>query len=128
MEMPTPSTQRNPLISEPFDMIVFGGRGDLAKRKLLPALYELDRDNRLPPDGRIIAVSRGVVHAVDARGVWRWDGTQWLALPSLVGGVSAFGALADEANTGPGGRCQRDRRVLALRATHLSRARAADGR
>ena len=24
-----------------------------------PALYELDRDNRLPPDGRIIAVSRG---------------------------------------------------------------------
>jgi len=59
MEMPTPSTQRNPLISEPFDMVVFGGRGDLAKRKLLPALYELDRDNRLPPDGRIIAVSRG---------------------------------------------------------------------
>ncbi|HJR20333.1 MAG TPA: glucose-6-phosphate dehydrogenase, partial [Dongiaceae bacterium] len=40
-------------------MVVFGGRGDLAKRKLLPALYELDRDNRLPPDGRIIAVSRG---------------------------------------------------------------------
>src|SRR5512134_4126207 len=40
-------------------MVVFGGRGDLAKRKLLPALYELDRDNRLPPDGRIVAVSRG---------------------------------------------------------------------
>src|SRR6185436_19932828 len=59
MEMPTPSTQRKPLISEPFDIVVFGGRGDLAKRKLLPALYELDRDNRLPPDGRIIAVSRG---------------------------------------------------------------------
>src|SRR5690349_24091310 len=59
MEMPTPTTQRTTLITEPFDMVVFGGRGDLAKRKLLPALYELDRDNRLPPDGRIIGVSRG---------------------------------------------------------------------
>ncbi|HEY1382513.1 MAG TPA: glucose-6-phosphate dehydrogenase, partial [Dongiaceae bacterium] len=59
MEMPSPSTQRATLITEPFDMVVFGGRGDLAKRKLLPALYELDRDNRLPPEGRIIAVSRG---------------------------------------------------------------------
>ncbi|HEX6121307.1 MAG TPA: glucose-6-phosphate dehydrogenase [Dongiaceae bacterium] len=58
MEMPSPSTQRTTLITEPFDMVVFGGRGDLARRKLLPALYELDRDNRLPPDGRVIAVSR----------------------------------------------------------------------
>ena len=65
MEMPTPSTQRNTLITEPFDMVVFGGRGDLAKRKLLPALYELDRDNRLPPDGRIIAVSRGVMNQAE---------------------------------------------------------------
>jgi len=63
MEMPTPSAQRTTLITEPFDMVVFGGRGDLAKRKLLPALYELDRDNRLPPEGRIIAVSRGQMTA-----------------------------------------------------------------
>jgi glucose-6-phosphate 1-dehydrogenase len=33
----------------------------LARRKLLPALYELDRDNRLPPEGRIIGVSRGAM-------------------------------------------------------------------
>ena len=26
---------------EPFDCIVFGGTGDLAERKLLPALYHL---------------------------------------------------------------------------------------
>jgi len=49
------------LITHPFDMIVFGGRGDLAKRKLLPALYHLDHENRLPQDGRIIAVSRGAM-------------------------------------------------------------------
>ncbi len=42
-------------------MVVFGGRGDLAKRKLLPALYHLDHENRLPQDGRIIAVSRGAM-------------------------------------------------------------------
>ncbi|MBL9034380.1 MAG: glucose-6-phosphate dehydrogenase [Rhodospirillaceae bacterium] len=65
--MPSPSTQRATLITEPFDMVVFGGRGDLARRKLLPALYELDRDNRLPPDGRIIAVSRGEMSAEDFR-------------------------------------------------------------
>ena len=49
------------LISHPFDMIVFGGRGDLARRKLIPALYHLDRERRLPDDGRIIAVSRGAI-------------------------------------------------------------------
>ena len=49
------------LISEPFDFVVFGGGGDLARRKLLPALYHLDRQERLPPDGRIIAASRRTV-------------------------------------------------------------------
>ena len=49
------------LITHPFDMIVFGGRGDLARRKLIPALYHLDRERRLPDDGRIIAVSRGAM-------------------------------------------------------------------
>ncbi|MET1026388.1 MAG: glucose-6-phosphate dehydrogenase [Dongiaceae bacterium] len=51
--------QRPTLISQPFDIVVFGGRGDLAKRKLLPALFQLDRENRLPADGRIIGASRG---------------------------------------------------------------------
>jgi glucose-6-phosphate 1-dehydrogenase len=42
----------------PFDLVVFGGAGDLAMRKLLPALYERERDGRLPEDGNIIAVAR----------------------------------------------------------------------
>jgi glucose-6-phosphate 1-dehydrogenase len=49
---------KSTLIEYPFDIVVFGGRGDLAKRKLIPALFHLDAENRLPPDGRIIAVSR----------------------------------------------------------------------
>ncbi|WAJ28835.1 glucose-6-phosphate dehydrogenase [Antarcticirhabdus aurantiaca] len=43
---------------EPFDYVVFGGNGDLAERKLLPALYHRDHDGQLPEDARIIGVSR----------------------------------------------------------------------
>ena len=38
--------------------MVFGGTGDLALRKLLPALYLRDREGQLPADTRIIGVSR----------------------------------------------------------------------
>ena len=41
-----------------FDLVVFGGTGDLAFRKLMPALYHRDRDGQLRPDCRIVAVSR----------------------------------------------------------------------
>jgi glucose-6-phosphate 1-dehydrogenase len=41
-----------------FDLIIFGGTGDLAMRKLLPALYHRDRDCQLTADSRIIAVGR----------------------------------------------------------------------
>ena len=43
---------------EPFDYIVFGGTGDLARRKLLPALFHRYRDGQIPQGCRIIAVSR----------------------------------------------------------------------
>ena len=43
---------------EPFDIIVFGATGDLAKRKLLPALYERALAGQMPPDARVIGVSR----------------------------------------------------------------------
>lgn len=42
-----------------FDLIIFGGTGDLAMRKLLPALYHRDRDGQVTADSRIIAASRG---------------------------------------------------------------------
>ena len=41
-----------------FDLVVFGGTGDLALRKLLPGLYYRDRDRQLPPESRIIGVAR----------------------------------------------------------------------
>jgi glucose-6-phosphate 1-dehydrogenase len=43
---------------DPFDCVIFGGTGDLALRKLLPALYHRDRDGQVPASSRIVAVSR----------------------------------------------------------------------
>jgi glucose-6-phosphate 1-dehydrogenase len=43
---------------QPFDFVLFGATGDLAMRKLLPALYYRHRDGVLPSHGRIIGVSR----------------------------------------------------------------------
>ncbi|MDF2706217.1 MAG: zwf [Nonomuraea muscovyensis] len=50
------------------DLVVFGGTGDLSMRKLLPALYHSDRDGRLSPETRIIALSRGGLDDEDFRG------------------------------------------------------------
>jgi len=43
---------------DPFDFIVFGGTGDLAERKLLPALYYRQRDHQFSEPTRIIGTSR----------------------------------------------------------------------
>ncbi len=46
-------------------MLVFGGTGDLALHKLLPALYHLHRDGRLPTDMRILAAARNVLNRAE---------------------------------------------------------------
>lgn len=43
---------------EPFDFIIFGGTGDLAERKLLPALYYRQCDHQFSEPTRIIGASR----------------------------------------------------------------------
>ena len=45
-------------MTEPFDIVIFGGTGDLALRKLIPALYRAFREDQLSPDTRIIASCR----------------------------------------------------------------------
>ena len=51
----------------PFDLVVFGGTGDLARRKLLPALYYRDLAGQLPDDARIIGVARSELSAAAYR-------------------------------------------------------------
>ncbi len=50
-------TAPSPLV-EPFDLVIFGGTGDLAVRKLLPAMFHRFLDGQLPPSSRIIGVAR----------------------------------------------------------------------
>ncbi|MEC5291778.1 glucose-6-phosphate dehydrogenase [Aurantimonas sp. C2-6-R+9] len=52
---------------EPFDYVVFGGNGDLAERKLLPALYHRDHDGQIPDASRIIGASRSEISDEDYR-------------------------------------------------------------
>jgi glucose-6-phosphate 1-dehydrogenase len=39
-------------------LVVFGATGDLARRKLLPAMFQRDLDGQLPDEAKIIGVSR----------------------------------------------------------------------
>jgi glucose-6-phosphate 1-dehydrogenase len=41
-----------------FDLVFFGGTGDLTWRKLMPALFQAMRHHKLPEGGRILAVAR----------------------------------------------------------------------
>ena len=50
-------------------IVIFGASGDLTSRKLIPALYNLHRKNRLPSDVRIVGFSR-TKYSDDA---WRED-------------------------------------------------------
>lgn len=45
-------------MSDPCVMVIFGATGDLTKRKLFPALYNLAKENYLPDDFAIVGVGR----------------------------------------------------------------------
>ncbi|PYE86240.1 glucose-6-phosphate dehydrogenase [Pseudoroseicyclus aestuarii] len=41
-----------------FDLVIFGGTGDLARRKILPGLFRRFRSGQMPEDARIIGAAR----------------------------------------------------------------------
>ena len=44
---------------EPFDLVIFGGTGDLARRKILPALFRRFCAGQMPAEARVIGAARG---------------------------------------------------------------------
>lgn len=50
-----------------FDLVLFGGTGDLAWRKLMPALFQAFRHGTLPAGGRIIGIGRDDLSAEQYR-------------------------------------------------------------
>ena len=45
-------------MQKPFDFVIFGGAGDLALRKLIPAWYRAYREGQMPKGSRIFGTSR----------------------------------------------------------------------
>lgn len=46
---------------DPFDLVVFGGTGDLARRKILPALFRRYCSGQMPTEARIIGCARATM-------------------------------------------------------------------
>src|SRR5438105_8638639 len=71
-------TEPNPLTEglerlpvHPTTLAIFGGTGDLAHRKLLPAIYNLAHEGALPERFNLIAVSRSDIAHEDYRAMAR---------------------------------------------------------
>ncbi len=45
-------------IKQPFNLLIFGASGDLAKLKIFPSLYSMAKQNRLPDNFKIIGYAR----------------------------------------------------------------------
>lgn len=45
-------------IARACDLVIFGAKGDLARRKLLPSLYQLEKAGQIHEETRIIGVGR----------------------------------------------------------------------
>lgn len=52
---------------DPFDYVVFGGTGDLAERKLIPALFRRFCDKQIPVTSRIIGAARSEMDTTQYR-------------------------------------------------------------
>jgi glucose-6-phosphate 1-dehydrogenase len=70
-----------PGAAEPVTLVIFGGSGDLAHRKLLPALYNLHVDGLLPPRVAIVGVGRSPMNDEQYREFARDGITQFSRRP-----------------------------------------------
>ena len=60
------------------NIVILGGNGDLALRKLLPALFYLDRDNLLDDDSQIIGSARSSMTTADYKKIVKTAITAYL--------------------------------------------------
>src|SRR5690348_1904043 len=67
MAIETNSEASNPPVGDPCVMVIFGATGDLTKRKLIPALYNLRVNGLLPEQFAIIGFSSDQMSAEDFR-------------------------------------------------------------
>ena len=79
-----------------FDLVLFGGTGDLAWRKLMPALFQAFRHGTLPEGGRIIGIGRDDLSSEQYRALMqsRFDKVDLAKRPSAEE-FARFAALLD---------------------------------
>jgi glucose-6-phosphate 1-dehydrogenase len=58
LENPLRVGLRQERIPEPLILVIFGASGDLTQRKLVPSIYQLKRERRLPPEITVVGVAR----------------------------------------------------------------------
>lgn len=106
--------KRMPPVQEPFDIVVFGATGDLALRKLLPALYHRWIDGQIPGGSRILVTARRATSTQDYVATMRAkfvefypdeviDEAKWAQFSAIIschnvdikGGAQAMAALGE---------------------------------
>jgi glucose-6-phosphate 1-dehydrogenase len=107
-----PHDRRLPRIPEPCALVVFGVTGDLSRKKLLPAVYDLANRGLLPPDFVLVGFARQdfadgdfetlAKHAAREHARTPWDEEVWSRLaasiqflPGSFDDDAAFDRLAD---------------------------------
>jgi glucose-6-phosphate 1-dehydrogenase len=58
LENPLRVGLRKERVPEPQILVIFGASGDLTQRKLVPAIYQMKLDRRLPPETTVVGVAR----------------------------------------------------------------------
>src|SRR4051794_20676130 len=104
--------EENPLVEglerlpvHPTTLVIFGATGDLSKRKLLPAIYNLAHEGALPERFNLIGVSRGELSDDEFRDQARQSITEFsrreadaTVLDSLVGRMRYVTGSFDDAS------------------------------
>jgi glucose-6-phosphate 1-dehydrogenase len=83
---------------DPFDIVIFGGTGDLSRRKLLPALFHRWLDGQIPENSAIVGAARSELDDKAYRAIAReacekatgenWDDKEWTKFEKLIHYVS----------------------------------------
>jgi glucose-6-phosphate 1-dehydrogenase len=58
LENPLRVGLRQERMPDPQILVIFGASGDLTQRKLVPAIYQMKRDRRMPPEITVVGVAR----------------------------------------------------------------------
>ncbi|MFZ0481553.1 MAG: glucose-6-phosphate dehydrogenase [Terriglobales bacterium] len=79
--LPTPSKPRVGRVADPCVMVIFGFSGDLTRRKLIPALYNLASQGLLSREFAIVGLGRSPMSTDDARKKMTEDFKQFASGP-----------------------------------------------